>query len=142
MKSDVRLTTALMLGTLVAAALLNNFFLPIAGRHARPEHLAAPLVFAAFVFSQFVRKETVVRVDAFAALAVAWVVVNGVSSWLYAPQPSESFVHVVRMSVLIAIFLTVANLPLTRVAQWMRNFRVWLSLGLLASRQKRPRRAE
>src|SRR5688572_18245833 len=96
MKSEARIALAL-LAILVVAALLNTYFLPLAGRHARPEHIAAPLVFAAFVGWRLLRREPAIRFDAFSALAAAWVIVNGISSWLYAPQPAESFVHVVRM---------------------------------------------
>jgi hypothetical protein len=130
MKSEVRTALAL-LAILVVAALLNTYFLPLVGRHARPEHLAAPLVFAAFVSWRLLRREPVIRLDAFSALAVAWVLVNGISSWLYAPQPAESFVHVVRMGLLAATFLTVANLPFRDGAAWIRGFRLWLGLGLL-----------
>jgi hypothetical protein len=122
---------ALFLAILVTAALLNGLFLPLAGRNARPEHIAAPLVFVAFVVWQGLRKQTAVRLDAFSGLAVGWVAVNALSSWLYAPQPSESFVHVVRISFLVAIFLTVANLPFQTGAQWTVAFRLWLTLGLL-----------
>ena len=130
MKSEVRIALAL-LAILVVAALLNTYYLPLAGRHARPEHIAAPLVFAAFVCWRLLRREPAIRFDAFSALAAAWVIVNGISSWLYAPQPAESFVHVVRMGFLAATFLTVANLPFRNGAEWISGFRLWLGLGLL-----------
>src|SRR5262245_25221570 len=100
-----------MLAVLVAAALLSGFHFPLAGRRVRPEHIAAPIGFAIFVLVQLLRKEKAVRIDAFSLLAAAWVGVNGVSSWLFAPQPSESVVHVIRMGFLAALFVTVANLP-------------------------------
>lgn len=120
-----------MLAILVVASLLNGLSLPLVGRHVRPEHVAAPIVFAALFALQGVRRRTAVRLDAFSALAIGWVAVNALSSWLYAPQPAESFVHVVRMALLVMTFLTVANLPFLGAAQWVGGFRLWLSLGLV-----------
>ena len=109
--------------------MLNGYFLPFSGRRVRPEHLAAPIVFGAFVLSQVSRRTSPIRVDAFAVLSLAWVAVNALSSWAYAPNPSESFVHVLRMGFLAMTFLTVANLPLFESGDWIRRVRLWLVLG-------------
>ena len=74
-------TSLLLLALLVAASLLNSVVWPFAGRNLRPEHLAAVLAFAAFVVTQLLRRESVIRADMFSALAVAWVGVNALSSW-------------------------------------------------------------
>lgn len=121
---------ALIIGVLVLAALTNGYIVPLAGRRARPEHIVGPIVFVLFLLYQLARRERPVRVDVFAILAGGWVAVNGVSSWLYAPQPLESLVHVVRMAILVAIFLTIANLPLRRAAEWLGAVQWWLTLGL------------
>jgi hypothetical protein len=121
----------LMLAILVIASLVNSFYVPLAGRRVRLEHLAGPAVFLAFAVSQLVRRKTIVRLDAFSALAAAWVVTNGISSWLYAPNPSESFVHVIRLGVLAATFLTVANLPPLDADAWRTRIRIWLALGMV-----------
>ena len=131
MTTDRRLTAQLILAILVAASLLCSLSFPIAGRQVRPEHLAAPVVFALFVLSQRLRKETAIRLDVFSALVVAWVLVNAVSSWLYAPEVAESFVHVARFALLAAIFLTVANLPPLGAEPWSGRVRVWFVLGLV-----------
>ena len=121
---------ALIIGVLMLAALANGYIVPLAGRRARPEHIAGPIVFVLFVIYQLVRRERPVRIDGFAMLAAGWVAVNGVSSWLYAPQPLESLVHVVRMAILMAIFVTVANLPLRRATEWLGAMLWWLALGV------------
>jgi hypothetical protein len=122
-----------ILGLLVAAALLNGLHLPLFGRRIRPEHVVAPAVFLALILTQARLRAAAIRLDAFAVLAVAWVAVNALSSWLFAPHPTESFVHVVRFGLLVAAFLTVANLPMPRGADdWADAFRLWLALGVLA----------
>jgi O-antigen ligase len=132
MKSDALVTSLLLLALLVAASLLNGVAWKFAGRNVRPEHLAAVLAFAAFVVTQFLRRESVIRADVFSVLAVAWVGVNALSSWLYAPQPSTSAVHVFRLGLLALVLLMVANLPFRRAGHWLRGFQIWFSLGLLA----------
>ena len=120
----------IFLAILVASALLNGYFLPFAGRRVRPEHVAAPVVFIAFVLWQMARRVQPIRRDAFAGLAVAWVAVNALSSWAYAPNPSESLVHVARLAFLAMAFLTVANLPIGQTSRdWIGSVRVWLVLG-------------
>lgn len=121
---------ALIIGVLVLAALASGYIVPLAGRRARPEHIVGPIVFVLFLLYQRARRERPVRVDVFAILAGGWVAVNGVSSWLYAREPLESLVHVVRMAILMAIFLTIANLPLRRAAEWLGAMQWWLTLGL------------
>src|SRR5262245_20514077 len=98
-----------MLAVLIAASLANGVFLPVGSHHLRPEQAVGPLVFAALVLRRLVRRELPIRLDVFSGLAVAWVLANALSSWLYAPQPGMSVVHVVRLAILVAIFLTVAN---------------------------------
>jgi hypothetical protein len=131
MRSQLRIALAL-LAILTSAALLNGFALPVAGRNMRPEHLASAVVFLAFLVWQLGRRTLIIRLDAVAVLTVGWVAVNGVSSWLFAPQPSESFVHVVRMALLGVTLLTVANLPFRDGEQWAAAVRLWVSLGVLA----------
>ena len=131
MKSELRHPFSLMLAILVIASLVNSFYVPLAGRHVRLEHLTGPAVFLAFVVSQLVRRKKAVRLDAFSALAVAWVATNGISSWLYAPDPSESFIHVIRLGFLAATFLTVANLPPLDADSWRTRIRIWLALGMV-----------
>jgi hypothetical protein len=130
MKSDLR-TALTLLAILVIAALLNGFALPIAGRNVRPEHVAGPIAFVWLAAWRMSRREPVIRIDAFSTLAVGWVLVNALSSWLYAPQPAESFVHVFRLGLLVIIFLTVANLPFSDSAQWTSGVRLWLGLALV-----------
>jgi hypothetical protein len=120
-----------LLAILAAAALLNDYYAPIGGRRARVEHLVAPLAFAIFAGWQVARRQRPLRVDVFAALALAWVAVNALSSVLYAPQLSESIVHVVRMGLLMAIFLTIANLPFQSASAWASGLRLWLALGVV-----------
>lgn len=131
MRSELRIALAL-LAVLTSAALLNGFALPVAGRNMRPEHAAAPVAFLALAVWQLARRTLVIRVDAVSILTVAWVAVNGVSSWLYAPQPSESLVHVVRMALLGVTLLTVANLPFRDSDDWAAAIRLWVGLGVLA----------
>src|SRR5512134_1277221 len=88
-RPELRLAVMLMLAILVAAALASGFYFPLGERRIRPEHIAAPVLFAGFVLVQRLRKEPAVRIDAFSVLAAAWVLANAVSSWLHAPQPSE-----------------------------------------------------
>ena len=126
----LRPSTGALFGILVGSSLLSTLSVPVVGRFVRPEHVAAPLVFAVFVALRLVRRETPIRLDVVAALAVGWVLVNALSSCLFAPQPMESFVHVVRIGFLVAIFLTVANLPLQRPGEWAAAFRLWLGLGI------------
>jgi len=130
-KSQLGRPVTLMLAILVIASLANSFYLPFGARHVRLEHLAGPAVFVTFAVSQLLRGKTAVRLDAFSTLAVAWVVANGVSSWLYSPHTSESFVHVIRLGFLAAIFMTVANLPPLNAEGWRSRIRLWLALVML-----------
>lgn len=130
--AGLRAVVLLLLALLTTAALLNGYFLPIAGRRMRPEHVAGPLVFFAFVMLQLWRRQTPIRLDAFALLAAAWVLINAVSSWAFAPIKSDSFVHVIRISFLAASFVTVANLPPTHADHWISRVRLWLALNAAA----------
>lgn len=129
MNRAARTIVLVFLAVLVAAALLNGYFLPLAGRRVRPEHVASPIVFIAFVLWQFSRRTSTIRLDFYAGLSAAWVVINLIASWTYAPDRSESFVHVVRMGFLAAAFLTVSNLPPLQPSEWARRVRVWLVLA-------------
>jgi len=127
-----RVFVLILLAIVVAAALLSGFILPMAGRRVRPEHIAGPIVFATFIFWQFARRTSPIRIDAFAWLAAAWVAVNALSSWLYAPDASESLVHVIRIGFLAMTFVTVANLPPIEAGAWPGRARLWLVLGFVA----------
>ena len=131
MSSDRRVVTLLILAVVTIAALLNAFHIPVAGRRMRPEHLIAPLAFVALAIALVTSRKPLVRIDAFSLLAVAWAAINLLSSWLFAPQWTESQVHVVRMSLLVLIFLTVANLP-SVPSLWAGRVRLWLALALCA----------
>jgi hypothetical protein len=130
--AGLRAVVLLFLAVLTVAALLNGYFVPIAGRRVRPEHVAGPLVFLAFVAWQLWRRQKPIRLDAFALLAAAWVLVNAVSSWAFAPDKSDSFVHVIRMGFLAVSFVTVANLPPFNADHWVSRVRVWLALNAAA----------
>ncbi len=120
-----------ILGLLTAAALSSGFHVPVAGRRVRPEHIAAPLLFATFAVLQWRRRLPVTRIDVFSLLAIGWVVANAVSSWFFAPNWPESRVHVLRMGLLAATFLTAANLT-PHPSQWASRLRLWLALCLVA----------
>lgn len=123
-------TLLLALFAIVAiAAMLSGVFVQGAGRRIRPEHVAAPAMCLVFVLSQWLRRERAIRLDSFAALAAAWVLANALSSWLHAPDPAESYVHVVRFAILTGLFLTVANLPPLTAREWRRRLMIWLGVG-------------
>ena len=113
---------------LVAASLLSSIALPIAGRQVRLEHLAAPIASAALLGLYRFSSDTI-RINAYVVLATAWVLVNALSSWLFAVDPSESFVHVLRLGLLALTFLTVANLRPFNAPAWGARVRIWLVLG-------------
>jgi hypothetical protein len=129
MRSDRRFLGTLILGLLVSAALANGVSVPFGRLNVRPEHITGPILFVMFVALQRLKGEPALRLDGFAVLALGWVLVNAISSWLYAPQWTESRVHVVRMSFLAATFLTVANLP-RQPYSWTNRVTLWLGLRI------------
>lgn len=116
---------------LVLAALANGLYMPVGGLRMRPEHVAGPMAFGVLVVLQLLRKQPAIRWDSFAALALAWVGINALASWLSAPDPSQSLVHVVRLGLLAATFLTVANLPHLDSDAWSARLRFWLAGSLV-----------
>lgn len=120
-----------LLAALMISGFLSRYELAVGSYSVRPEHIVGIAAFVGLVSLRLLARRKVLRVDWSTLLVISWVLINGLASYLNAPEPHESYRHVLRMALLAMVYLTVANGLNLFSNKWVASLKLWLGLAVL-----------
>ncbi len=117
----------LLIAILMISSFFNQYELSLFGVSPRVEHLFIVALFPLFGAYMLFAERRLPRLDLPTILLGAWILLNLISSVLRAPDPSDSYQHIIRFVLLGCVYVMVAN-AFTSVDDWLKGLAFWMLL--------------